>query len=121
MSQEKSILMILDDESAVCRALKRTLRNRVDEIVSAENAHDAMTILESTPVTHVLCDHLLGPGQPRGMELVTDWKARFPNLKKIIILTGSAESRATPASGVDLVLPKTTDPADLAKHLGLTH
>ena len=110
----KRILLVIDDESAVCRVMRRLLGRRFDEIVTAETPADAEVVLASRPVTHVLCDHCLGPGRPQGLDLAKGWKAAHPTIRKIIILTGADIERLTAPPGIDLVLPKTTEPDDLA-------
>ena len=62
MTTSDSILLIIDDESSVCRALSRILRRKANEIITAQTIVDAELVLDTRDVTHVLCDHLLGPG-----------------------------------------------------------
>ena len=115
----RSVLLVVDDESSVCRALRRLLGDKVDEIVTASTPADAETILHSKQVTHVICDHLLGPGQPKGMDIAKEWKGAFPSIRSIIILTGTNVKDLHPPDTIDHVLPKTTDPVELAEILGL--
>jgi len=114
---EKTILLVVDDESAVCRALRRMLRGKFDEIIAAETPADAEAVLASRAVTHVVCDHCLGPGQPEGLTIASAWRSAHPTIRKMIILTGVNLRSLAPAPGVDLLLPKTIDPADLAARL----
>ena len=120
MTVPKTILLIIDDESSVCRVLRRVLRNKVDEIVTAETPVDAHIVLKTKPVTHVICDHLLGPGQPKGLEIAKNWKQTYASIKKIVILTGTnaAQTIEIP-SGIDHILPKTTEPVKLVNYLSL--
>ncbi|MBN2341250.1 MAG: hypothetical protein JXX29_09975 [Deltaproteobacteria bacterium] len=112
-------LLIIDDESSVCRALSRILRKRAGEIVTAQTIVDAELVLDTKEVTHVLCDHLLGPGQPKGLETAIHWKQEYPSIQKLIILTGTDAAFGDPPAGIDKVLPKTTDPMLLAEYLEL--
>lgn len=114
-----STLLVVDDESAVCRALRRMLRGRVGRIVTAETPEDAEAVLDSTGVTHLICDHYLGPGQPLGMDLAAKWRGRYPTLRRVVILTGRDVKDIEPAGGIDHVLPKTTAPDRLAVLLQL--
>jgi hypothetical protein len=93
--------------------------DKADEIVTAQTPADAETILHSKPVTHVICDHLLGPGQPKGMDIAKEWKGAFPSIRSIVILTGTNVKNLHPPETIDHVLPKTTDPVELAALLGL--
>jgi CheY-like chemotaxis protein len=119
VTQSKNILLVVDDESAVCRVVRRLLKKRFDEIVTAETPTDAETVLASHDVTHVICDQVLGPGQPQGLELARGWKTAFPSIRKIIVLTGANVNDLVAPPGVDLVLSKATDPEQLAAHLGV--
>lgn len=114
----KTILLIIDDETTVCNALRRLLRSKVDEILIAANSSDAENILNSKPVTHILCDHMLGPGQPKGLEIAQDWKQIHSSIQKIIILTGTTVYKKDAPVGIDCILPKITDPIDLISYLG---
>jgi CheY-like chemotaxis protein len=114
---DRTTLLVVDDESAVGRVLRRLLRERFDEIVAVETPADAEAVLASRPVTHVVCDHCLGAGQPEGLTVASAWRAAYPSIRRLIILTGADVKNLTALPGVDLVLPKTTDPADLAKML----
>jgi DNA-binding NtrC family response regulator len=119
MDAEKITLLIIDDESSVCRAIKRLMRDKADEIIAVQTLQDAETVLASRGVTHVLCDHLLGPGQPRGLDIAVNWKKDYPSLKKVIILTGTRihlNDDPLP-DGIDAILPKATDPDALSGYL----
>jgi CheY-like chemotaxis protein len=115
----KTILLVVDDESTVCRVVRRLMRDKFDEIATAETPADAEIVLSSRAVTHVICDHVLGPGQPHGLELAGRWKATYPSIRTVVVLTGANVSNLETPPGVDLVLPKTTEPAELAAHLGV--
>jgi len=119
MADGRNVLLIVDDESSVCRVVRRVLKGRFDEIVAAETPADAKTVLSSREVTHVICDHMLGPGCPRGLELASGWKAAFPSVRKIIVLTGADLASLGVPAGIDFVLPKTTPPDELAAYLGV--
>ena len=110
----KSILLVVDDESAVCRVMRRLLGRRFDEVVTVETPADAETVLASRPVTHIVCDQCLGPGRPTGCEIAGGWKAAHPTIRRVVILTGVDIAGLTAPPGVDRLLPKTTDPDELA-------
>ena len=115
--EEKTILLVVDDENAVCRALRRMLKNKFDEVLAVETPADAEAVLASRPVTHVVCDHCLGPGQPEGLAIAGAWRSAYPSIRRLVILTGVNLKNLSPAPGIDLLLPKTIDPADLASRL----
>lgn len=117
MKDKPNVLLIVDDERSVCRALSRLLDRKVKEILSATNSTEAETILRSGRVTHVICDHWFGPGQPLGTNLVTAWKAEYPTILKAVVLTGTDIHKLDAGDAVDKILPKVVDPADLIKAL----
>ncbi len=119
ISNNTTTLLIIDDEGSVRRALSRILFKYADKILTASNMTDAQLILDTDPVTHILCDQLLGPGQPTGTESAIFWKDRYPSIKKLFILTGTKIASVAAPEGIDKVLPKTTDPLQLAAMLEL--
>lgn len=115
----RTVLLVVDDESTVCRVLRRMLSPLVDELLAAENVSDAEAILEARSVTHLLCDHLLGPHQPKGMDVAADWRERYPSITAAVILTGASMDELERSAGIDAVIPKTVDARQLAEALGL--
>ncbi len=115
----KSIVLVVDDESTVCRALSRMLRKQADEILSAISPGEAETVLATRTVTHVICDHWFGSGQPLGLDLVSKWKNEYPSIKRVIVLTGTDISKLEANPNVDCIMDKTVDPDELIKVLGL--
>ena len=114
-------LLIIDDESSVRRVLTRILSKRADTVLTTATIADALLILETNKITHVICDHLLGPGQQTGIDAVSDWKFKCPSIKSLLILTGAITSlnntTASIPKGIDAIIAKTTDPMDIADRL----
>ncbi|MFO8074042.1 MAG: response regulator [Polyangia bacterium] len=115
----RTVLLVVDDESTVCRVLRRMLSPLVDELLTAENVADAEAILEARSVTHLLCDHLLGPHQPKGMDAASRWRERYPSISTAVILTGARMDELEPSAGIDAVISKVVDAEQLAGALGL--
>ncbi len=118
--ENKSILLIVDDESSVLRAVSRMLAKYADEILTADSHIEAEAVLESHEITHILCDHWFGRGLPLGIDLAAKWKRLYPRLKKVVVLTGVDIEGLSPCPLVDAVLPKTTETQKLISTLGLT-
>jgi len=114
------VLLIVDDERSVCRALSRLLENSIKTIQTATNPTEAEMVLNSRDVTHLICDHWFGPGQPLGIDLVAKWKKKYTSIKRAVVLTGTDISNIDTSSSVDKILPKVVDPDDLIKTLGLS-
>lgn len=113
------VLLIVDDEQSVCRALTRLLDRQVRRIETASNPTEAEIVLRSGNITHVICDHWFGPGQALGIDLAARWKKTYPSIQKAVVLTGTDIDKLPDATGVDRVLPKIVDPDDLIEVLEL--
>jgi DNA-binding NtrC family response regulator len=105
--------LIVDDEHPVCFALERMLRRDYRQVFTAFGPDDAAAILEAHPVTHVVCDHWLGPGLPLGIDLIPRWRRRHRTIERAVVLTGADVSGINPPPEVDRVLSKTEDPTRL--------
>ena len=115
----EAVLLIVDDERTVCRALSRLLDHKVKEILSATNPTEAEIVLRSGRITHLICDHWFGPGQPVGIDLVTRWKKAFPSIQRAVVLTGTDINKLDKGEAVDEILPKVVVPKKLTKALCL--
>lgn len=116
---DPSVLLIVDDESSVCRALSRIFEKRADEVIAALGPMEAETVFASKNVTHLVCDHLFGIGQPLGVDLAQKWLERFPTLRHVVVLTGTDVSTLTPPDSRILIMEKTVNPDDLIEALQL--
>ena len=114
-----AVLLVLDDESTVCRALSRLLSRRVREVLTAGSPAEAEAILKTGVVTHLICDHWLGPGSPLGVDLAAAWRKKYPSIKRTVILTGTDTTRLDPHPGIDAITDKTVDPEALVEALAL--
>ena len=115
----KSILLVVDDESSVCRALSRMLKGRVDEILSAYSPMEAETILKTREITLLICDHWFGQGQPLGADLAAKWKDRYKSIRRAVVLTGTDISKIETPPGVHQIIAKTVKTEELVEALGL--
>ena len=113
----KKILMIVDDMPNVGRALSRVLRRHFDEIHALECAAEADALLGRLPVTHVICDHCLGEGDPLGLDLVPRWRREHRSIQRAIVLTGANERSLVAGPGIDAIASKVTGSEELVKLL----
>lgn len=106
-------VLIVDDESRILAALRRSLRREGWKILIAEGPSEALRTLEKMPVDLVLSDHKM-PGMT-GSELLREVSQRWPNVVRILI-TGWAEA-VTDAEvreiGIAALIPKPWDDAEL--------
>ena len=85
-------ILLVDDEPHVLSALTRTLRNSPYQLLTAENAREALEIMETTSIKVIVSDEQM-PGM-RGAELLAEVKRRFPHTMRIL-LTGQATLEAS--------------------------
>lgn len=104
------VLLIVEDRADVGRAFVRYLRRHFDEVLLATTPSDAEARLSGKPApTHVLCDHWLGDGYPLGTVLVSQWRQRYPQLRRAILVSGSEIEEIEAPDGVDAVFAKPAD------------
>jgi response regulator RpfG family c-di-GMP phosphodiesterase len=115
-------LLIVDDDSGILSALRRSLRREGWKILLADSPGKALRILEQGPVDLVLSDQKM-PGMT-GTDLLAEVARRSPNTTRILI-TGWAEAvskREVAEIGIKALIPKPWDDAELKsvlhQHLG---
>lgn len=106
-------LLVLDDEKEIGRLFERYFRSRFDEVHVCQTVADALAVLQSTQITHVVVDHYLGPDEPLGSDVLTRWREQFPHIRYAALFTGSQVSGPTSLPGVDDVFYKPTGFQDL--------
>jgi two-component system NtrC family sensor kinase len=87
----EAVLLIVDDDEHVRRALKRVLRRSRCRIVDAPEAQTALELLAREPVQVVVSDYRM-PGMS-GVEFLRIVKDRWPRIQRVL-LTGQADSTA---------------------------
>jgi CheY-like chemotaxis protein len=113
----KTILMVVDDTPNIGRALSRMLSKHFDEVHVLASAAEAAAFLSGRPVTHVICDHCLGEGDPLGIELVPVWRKEHPSIERAVILTGLDETTLITRPGIDAIVSKLTGTEELVRVL----
>jgi two-component system probable response regulator PhcQ len=81
-------ILVVDDEDMIRRALVRTLKSEGHRLFTAASAEQALTLLESEPVTLVISDHRMG--SMSGLELLRKISERWPDTLRVV-LTGHAD------------------------------
>lgn len=85
------VVLLVDDEPNVLRALKRAFRRTGWNVLTAKDGAEALQHLEQTPAQVVVSDFRM-PGLT-GVELLREVKERWPDAQRIL-LTGQADQTA---------------------------
>ncbi|MCP4601296.1 MAG: hypothetical protein GY847_12360 [Proteobacteria bacterium] len=114
----RKILLVVDDDENISKALKRLLGRKFHEIVTAQNSGEAVLLLETRSVTHLVCDYWLGNGEPLGIDLVPAWRMKYPSIERAVIFTGNEINSIPVPFGVDEILSKSVESTPLINALG---
>ena len=107
------VLLLVDDETRILSALRRTLRREGYEILTAESVAEGLRILGSRKVDLVLTDQKM-PGMS-GVELLAQVADRHPNVARLLI-TGWPEEippDQIERLGIRALIPKPWDDEQL--------
>ena len=106
-------ILVVDDEPAVCDAIKMMLKFDGHEVQTANGSKEALSLLEQGKFDLVTVDYALAG--TKGDELAAVIKQRLPH-QPIIMITAYAEmlkSSGNPLTGVDFMISKPFLLADL--------
>jgi two-component system, cell cycle response regulator CpdR len=106
-------ILVVDDEPAVCDAIKMMLKFDGHEVQTAHGSKEALSLLEQGKFDLVTVDYALAG--TKGDELAAVIKQRLPH-QPIIMITAYAEmlkSSGNPLTGVDDIISKPFLLADL--------
>jgi two-component system cell cycle response regulator CpdR len=106
-------ILVVDDEPAVCDAIKMMLKFDGHEVQTADGSKAALSLLEKVKFDLIIMDYSM-PGM-KGDELAAVIQQRLPH-QPIIMITAYAEmlkSSSDPLPGVDFILSKPFSLADL--------
>jgi response regulator RpfG family c-di-GMP phosphodiesterase len=113
MSGSPPVLLLVDDETRILSALRRTLRREGYEILTAESVAEGLRILETRKVDLVLSDQKM-PGMS-GLEFLEQVATRHPQVARLLI-TGWPEeipSDQIELLGIRALIPKPWDDQEL--------
>ena len=111
------VLLLVDDETRILAALRRTLRREGYEILTAESVAEGLRILGSRKVDLVLTDQKM-PGMS-GLEFLAQVAARYPKVARLLI-TGWPEEippDQIELLGIRALIPKPWDGQQLRSAL----
>jgi len=80
---EKAVLLLVDDEPNILRALRRVFKDETFEIVCAENAQEALAWMELRPANVIIADQRM-PGMT-GIQFLQHVRDRWPDTMRIVL------------------------------------
>jgi len=110
-------LLIVDDREEVLRALERYMGLYLTHVYGAQTPDEAVAVMQAHAPSFLLCDFWLGEKHPPSTSLIPDWRARFPSLKKVVLMSGTKSSSIPTCSAVDVIFPKPLDLKGLVQYL----
>ena len=99
-------ILVVDDEPAVCRAMKMMLEHDGHKVQTASSGREALALLEQGRFDLVTTDFSMP--EMKGDALAIAIKQRLPN-QPVLMISGNAlmsQSAGNPLTGVDLVIGK---------------
>jgi response regulator RpfG family c-di-GMP phosphodiesterase len=107
------VLLLVDDETRILSALRRSLRREGYEILSAESGAEALRILATRQVDLVLTDQKM-PGMS-GLEFLEQVAKRHPVVARLLITGWPEEIPHEDISrlGIRALIPKPWDDREL--------
>jgi two-component system response regulator MprA len=108
-------ILVVDDEPAVCDAIKMMLKFDGHEVQTANGSHEALSLLEQDRFDLITVDYAMAG--MNGDELAASIKQRLPH-QPIIMITAHADmlkSSGSPLAGVDRIISKPFLLEDLRK------
>ncbi len=105
-TQTPRIGLVVDDSAMIVKAISRTLGKSFDQFYGATSPAEAEAILQTHPVSHLVCDFDLGGEYPVGTDLIQKWRSLYPGIVRAIIYSGSQPSLISTTPEVDAVLEK---------------
>lgn len=111
------VLLLVDDETRILSALRRTLRREGYEILTAESVAEGLRILGSRKVDLVLTDQKM-PGRS-GLEFLAEVAVRHPDVARLLITGWPEEIPPDQIEflGIRALIPKPWDDQQLKSAL----
>lgn len=116
---EDRILLIVEDDPGVTRLVFRVLKPYFRRIYLAEGPSQAVLVMDSIAVTHMVVDQNYGNREITGDEFLHSCRSRCPSILAAVIYTGSDLGSLLRYEEIDAVVSKTARFDELTSALGL--
>ena len=113
------VVLVVDDEPVILKAISRLLTREKIPVLTAENADAALKILDTSLVGVIMSDQRM-PGMP-GTELLEIVREKYPDIVRIMITGNSDQDTAIDAINRGAVFRFLTKPWSGADLLQLAH
>lgn len=88
LDKQRPTILVVDDDTMVLNALRRTLTNSAWKVVTASCGAQALEVLAQQPIALIISDQRMP--EMSGLKLLTEVKSSYPEIVRII-LTGYTE------------------------------
>jgi CheY-like chemotaxis protein len=118
----RELLLIVDDRKEVRAALQRFFEMYFERVLTAATPPEAEESLRTEQPTLLLCDYFLGVEWPPATSLIPAWRAMFPFLARVAIMSGTRSESIGNCPEADAIFEKPLNMREVTEFLltGLT-
>jgi len=115
--KRRELLLIVDDRKEVRAALQRFFEMYFERVLAAATPPEAEELLSSQRPTLLLCDYFLGVEWPPATSLIPRWRALFPFLARVAIMSGTRSESIGNCPEADAVFEKPLNMREVTEFL----
>jgi hypothetical protein len=105
----------LDDRVEVLRAVERLFALYFDPVYCALTPPQAESLLRENKPRFLLCDYWLGEEYPPATGFLPRWRAAYPCLERVALMSGTNSASIPTCAAVDAVFEKPLDSPRIVK------
>lgn len=113
----RELLLIVDDRKEVRDALQRFFEMYFERVLVAATPPEAEDCLRKHQPTLLLCDYFLGVEWPPATSLIPRWRAMFPCLIRVAIMSGTRSDSIGNCPEADAVFEKPLNMREVTEFL----
>ena len=115
--KRRELLLIVDDRKEVRAALQRFFEMYFERVIAAATPPEAEALLRTHRPTLLLCDYFLGVEWPPATSLIPRWRAAFPFLARVAIMSGTRSESIGNCPEADAVFEKPLNMREVTEFL----
>lgn len=116
-SKRRELLLIVDDRKEVRAALQRFFEMYFEQVLVAGTPPEAEECLSTHQPSLLLCDYFLGVEWPPATNLIPRWRAAFPCLTRVAIMSGTRSESIGNCPEADAVFEKPLNMREVTEFL----